>query len=166
MSTNSNNSPNDTSTINNSPNDSSRRNTVRQQPRYFRLTPISKETAVNEIHTYTEDFDPKYKISDEFRDNLLQTLNSRPNDETGTRRGFINVPDSTTQAGLGIIRQLIGRGGCYFHLTTENTGIDFIWHDRAQNKFFFWGTKYPLIRAMKIIDSRIRNVTERMAQPN
>jgi len=136
--------------------------TQRAEPRYFRLSPISAETATNEINTYTEDFDPKFKITEEFKIKLLETLNSRPDDETGTRRGFLNVPDCTTDDGQNIIRQVIGRGGCYFHLTTQNTGIDFIWHDRAQNKFFFWGTKYPLIRAMKIIDKRISMVTQRM----
>ena len=133
---------------------------------FFKLTPISGETATNEILTYTEDFHPKYKISQEFKDNLLQNLANRPTelyDEQGrlnkdaTCRGFLNVPDCDTQEGIDIIRQVIGKGGCYFHMTTDNTGIDFIWHDRAQNKFFFWGTKYSLIRAMKIISRRLEN---------
>ena len=163
MQANSNNSP--------KPTDNSSMNTARQPPRFFKLSPITSETAVNEISTYTEDFDPKYKITQEFKDTLLENLNSRteePYDENGrinaasTCRGFLNVPDCTTQPGQDIIRQVIGKGGCYFHMTTQNTGIDFIWHDRAQNKFFFWGTKFPIIRAMKVIDRRITIVTNRM----
>lgn len=150
---------------------SSPKSTDTSKTTFFKLTPISGETATNEIQTYTEDFDPKYKISQEFKDTILQNLAARPEelyDENGrinkdaTSRGFLNVPDCETQEGLNIIRQVIGKGGCYFHMTTQNTGIDFIWHDRAQNKFFFWGTKYPLIRAMKIINSRLEIVKARM----
>lgn len=141
---------------------------------FFKLTPITGETASNEISTYTENFDPKYKITPEFKDTLLQNLQSRPEDiydqdgklnPNSTCRGFLTVPDCETQEGLNLIRQVIGKGGCYFHLTTQNTGIDFIWHDRAQNKFFFWGTKYPLIRALKIIHNRIQLVRARMNAP-
>ena len=88
---------------------------------FFKLTPITGETASNEIHTYTEDFDPKYKITQDFKDNLLSNLTNRPEDlydEQGrvnpnaTCRGFLNVPDCETQDGLNIIRQVIGKGGC------------------------------------------------------
>jgi len=146
--------------------DTTKTSHVSKPTMFFKLTPITGETATNEILTYTEDFDPKYKITQEFKDNLLKNLESRPVelfDEQGrvnpnaTCRGFLNVPDCETQDGLNIIRQVIGKGGCYFHMTTDNTGIDFIWHDRAQNKFFFWGTKYSLIRAMKIISRRLEN---------
>ena len=121
---------------------------------YFKFTELDAETALNEINTYTNDFDPIYKISPEFKDTLTENINGR---ET-TQRGFLNVPQDPN-----IIRQVIGRGGCYFHMTTQNTGIDFIWHDRSANKFFFWGTKYPLIRAMNIIHKRLEMVSQRMA---
>ena len=68
MQANSNNSP--------KPTDNSSMNTARQPPRFFKLSPITSETAVNEISTYTEDFDPKYKITQEFKDTLLENLNS------------------------------------------------------------------------------------------
>lgn len=135
----------------NSPNMSSQ---APQQPKiYFKFTPLDAETALNEISTYTNDFDPIYKISAEFKETLTNSINSRDT----TLRGFLNVPENPD-----IIRQVIGKGGCYFHMTTSNTGIDFIWHDRSANKFFFWGTKYPLIRAMNIISKRLDIVSERM----
>ena len=121
---------------------------------YYSFTTLDAETALNEINTYTNDFDPIYKISQEFKDTLTSNINERDT----TLRGFLNVPQDPN-----IIRQVIGKGGCYFHMTTQNTGIDFIWHDRSANKFYFWGTKFPLIRAMNIIHKRLEIVSERMA---
>lgn len=121
---------------------------------YYSFTTLDAETALNEINTYTNDFDPVYKISQEFKDTLTSNINERDT----TLRGFLNVPQDPN-----IIRQVIGKGGCYFHMTTQNTGIDFIWHDRSANKFYFWGTKFPLIRAMNIIHKRLEIVSQRMA---
>ena len=121
---------------------------------YYSFTSLNAETALNEINTYTNDFDPVYKISQEFKDTLTSNINERDT----TLRGFLNVPQDPN-----IIRQVIGKGGCYFHMTTQNTGIDFIWHDRSANKFYFWGTKFPLIRAMNIIHKRLEIVSQRMA---
>ena len=124
---------------------------------YYSFTSLDAETALNEIYTYTNDFDPVYKISQEFKDTLTSNINERDT----TLRGFLNVPQDPN-----IIRQVIGKGGCYFHMTTQNTGIDFIWHDRSANKFYFWGTKFPLIRAMNIIHKRLEIVSQRMAAPS
>ena len=120
---------------------------------YFKFSPLTPEQALNEISTYTEDFDPKYNLTQEFQDNLTQSINSRDT----TFRGFLDVSSYHPD----IIKQVIGKGGCYFHLTTTNTKIEFIWHDRAQNRFFFWGTKFPLIKAMNIILHRIILVSQR-----
>jgi hypothetical protein len=51
--------------------------------------------------------------------------------------GHIQIPDDEE-----IIRMVIGKGGCYFYLTTENTNILFIWHNRITKNFEFWG-QYP-----------------------
>ena len=120
---------------------------------YFKFTPLTPEQALNEISTYTEDFDPKYNLTQEFQDNLTQSINSRDT----TFRGFLDVSSYHPD----IIKQVIGKGGCYFHLTTTNTKIEFIWHDRAQNRFFFLCTKFPLIKAMNIILHRISLVSQR-----
>ena len=65
---------------------------------YFKFTDLDAETALNEINTYTNDFDPVYKISPEFKDTLTENINGR---ET-TQRGFLNVPQDPN-----IIRQVV-----------------------------------------------------------
>jgi hypothetical protein len=73
---------------------------------------------------------------------------------------FIQAPSD-----VGIVQQVIGAGGHYFKLTTINTGVDFIWHDRTQNVFLFWGpNNYRVTRALNAISWRIRKITER-SQP-
>jgi hypothetical protein len=39
-----------------------------------------------------------------------------------------------------ITRMVIGKGGCYFYLTTINNYMLFIWHNRDTRQFEFWGT--------------------------
>ena len=115
-------------------------------PLYFKFTPYSNQDALAQINTLTNNFDPQYGISNDFVQQISNTLSV-----DGTLfQGFLYAPTDPN-----ITRQVIGKAGCYFHLTTQNCGIQFIWHDRSTNKFLFWGQKYPLIRAMKIIHSRI-----------
>ena len=65
-----------------------------------------------------------------------------------------------------IARQVIGPGGKYFRMTTENCRVDFIWHDKATNNFLFFGGHKAVIKAMYIINHRIQMCTERNeAQP-
>ena len=75
-------------------------------------------------------------------------------DRIGRRRfttfGYLPAPPS-----VDIVKQVIGTDGYFFKLTTSNTGVDFIWHDRTKNNFLFWGEKPNVIQAMKIIRSRI-----------
>ncbi len=55
------------------------------------------------------------------------------------------------------LKQVIGKDGCYFKLTTENYDIDFIWHDRENHKIKFWGPVANSIKnAFEHIDYRIR----------
>ena len=92
---------------------------------YFKFTDLDAETALNEINTYTNDFDPVYKISPEFKDTLTKNINGR---ET-TQRGFLNVPRPTSSTSHG-------RGGCRFQRLLRIQALT-IWHDRSANK---WGT--------------------------
>ena len=75
-------------------------------------------------------------------------------DRIGRRRfttfGYLPAPPNADVA-----KQVIGADGYYFKLTTNNTGVDFIWHDRVKNNFLFLGEKQCVIQAMKIIRSRI-----------
>jgi len=65
--------------------------------------------------------------------------------------GYIAAPDDDE-----IIRMVIGKGGCYFYLTTEMNNILFIWHNRITKNFEFWG-HYPknVKNAMHAINNRI-----------
>ena len=114
---------------------------------YFKFTEFDSQDALSDINAYTNNFDPQYGISPEFVENLTTNITQKPN----VLQGFLYAPSDPN-----ITRQVIGKGGCYFHMTTQNCAIHFIWHDRQSNKFLFWGDKYPLIRAMKIIYSRIQ----------
>ena len=114
---------------------------------YFKFTEFDSQDALSDINTYTNNFDPQYGISPEFVENLTTNITQNPT----VLQGFLYAPSDPN-----ITRQVIGKGGCYFHMTTQNCAIHFIWHDRQSNKFLFWGDKYPLIRAMKIIYSRIQ----------
>ena len=106
-----------------------------RKPIYFKFTEEPGSNAINHINRLTNNFDPQYGIPIQFVTDLKNTLaNSQ-----STLQGFLYAPTDPD-----ITRQVIGKGGCYFHLTTHNC------------KIHFWGDKYPLIRAMKIISSRIR----------
>ena len=57
-----------------------------------------------------------------------------------------------------IMKQVIGKDGYYFKLTTENNSLDFIWHDMSKKSVDFWGpNKKDISRAISIIKSRIYN---------
>lgn len=114
---------------------------------YFKFTQFSSQDALAQINTLTNNFDPQYGISPEFVKSLTDTLTQKDT----VLQGFLYAPTDPN-----VTRQVIGKGGCYFHMTTQNCGIHFIWHDRQSNKFLFWGDKFQLIHAMKIIYSRIQ----------
>ncbi len=122
-----------------------------QSPKmFFKFTEFDSQDALTQINKLTNNFDPQYGISQEFIDSLTANLTNR----NTILQGFLYAPKDPN-----ITRQVIGKGGCYFHITTQNCAIQFIWHDRNSNKFLFWGDKYPLIRAMNIIHSRILKYT-------
>jgi len=122
-----------------------------QSPKmFFKFTHSSGHDALTQINNLTNNFDPQYGISQQFIDSLSSTLST----DNTVLQGFLYAPKDPN-----ITRQVIGKGGCYFHMTTQNCAIHFIWHDRNSNKFLFWGDKFPLIRAMNIIHSRIQKYT-------
>lgn len=124
----------------------SNQSTSTQPSMFFKFTEFTSPEAIDQINLLTDNFDPKYGISTEFRQTLVDNISSNPT----LLQGFLYAPSDPD-----VTRQVIGKGGCYFHMTTQNCNIHFIWHDRNTNRFLFWGDKYPLIHAMKIIHSRI-----------
>lgn len=64
----------------------------------------------------------------------------------------VNVENVSTDS----IKQVIGKDGCYFKLTTENYDLDFIWHDRNNQKILVWGPiSNNIINALQQINFRI-----------
>lgn len=60
-----------------------------------------------------------------------------------------------------IMRQVIGKGGYYFHLTTKNTNCHFIWYDRHNNKIYIWGNSESVEKAKGVLNHRLRVVKAR-----
>lgn len=117
------------------------------------LIPVHSFVALNHIKELTS----SVTIAPEFMIGLYNTLLTRHNTFCPTI--FTHIPAPTNS---DITRQVIGSNGYYLKLTTNNTGIDFIWHDRENNLFLFWGqNNYGVIRALNIVQRRIQIVTER-----
>ena len=67
--------------------------------------------------------------------------------------GEINVDNIS----MDVIKQVIGKNGCYFIQTTINSDLDFIWHNRTSKAIEFWGPYDNIEYGMNIINSRIKN---------
>jgi hypothetical protein len=125
---------------------------IQRRPQmYFKLEELVAKDSLARIQQLTSDFDPQYGISPEFIAQLKLSLDN----ESVIFQGFLYAPNDPV-----ICKKVIGRGGCYFHKTTQQCQIDFIWHDRTNQKFLFWGKKWPLIRALNAIHRRITNQLE------
>ena len=114
---------------------------------FYKFSHQSSSETFNEIKTLTNDFDINYNITSEFVKNLETKLLDK---EGKILKGFLYAPKDPV-----ITKRVIGKNGCYFHQTTSNCDIEFIWHNRDTNQFLFWGEKFKLIKAMNIIRSRI-----------
>ena len=61
-----------------------------------------------------------------------------------------------------IIRQVIGREGCYFKQITQKTGVYYIWHQREKGFIEIWGPEENLQKAIKQIHNRLYFVISNM----
>lgn len=59
-----------------------------------------------------------------------------------------------------VVKKIIGVDGYYLKLTTSNKGVDFIWHDRENKEFQFWGKYQSCVNAMNEIRYRIAKVEQ------
>lgn len=135
-----------------------------QPPLWFPLSTVSASKAMVDITNITGNFkDMDCKYAQSLLMNLMRQ-NSRGRYETV---GYIPAPPSTMNQSQEIIKQVIGKDGCYFKKTTENCGIDFIYYDQEHEAFMFWGaTNFTVTNAMKIIRNRIcRITTKQFAKP-
>jgi hypothetical protein len=122
-----------------------KKNDQRPQATWFNLLGGNARQVMDHIGQLTNGFaalDPQ----------LTQWLMESIGQRAFTTFGYLPAP-----ADPALTKQVIGKDGYYFKLTTNNTGVDFIWHDRKENHFLFWGPKACVVQAMKIIQSRIRN---------
>ena len=65
-----------------------------------------------------------------------------------------------------VMKQVIGRDGCYFKQITDQTGVSYIWHQRNTRKVEIWGPQNLLQLAVSSIQYRIYMVMMKMAQNN
>ena len=65
--------------------------------------------------------------------------------------GELNVEDLDAD----VLKQVIGKDGCYFIKTTQDCDLDFVWHNRDTEKIEFWGPKDNLARGLRAIKYRL-----------
>lgn len=98
-----------------------------------------------------------YKIGDETKQYLNDVLKINHPDEV-IYRDIISAdrdPD--------IMRQVIGKSGHYFKLTTQNFNLEFIWYNIGKNTIEFWGyNEEDIGKARDIIEMRIKIIHNRM----
>ena len=105
----------------------------------------SATQVLDHIARLTERFS---KLDAHFTYWLINRIGSR----AATTFGYLPAPLASETC-----KQVIGKDGCYFKMTTVNTGVDFIWHDRTENHFLFWGPHQSVLEAMKMIRGRMDN---------
>ena len=105
----------------------------------------SATQVLDHIARLTERFS---KLDAHFTYWLINRIGSRPM----STFGYLPAPLASETC-----KQVIGKDGCYFKMTTVNTGVDFIWHDRTENHFLFWGPHQSVLEAMKMIRGRMDN---------
>ena len=66
----------------------------------------------------------------------------------------------------GVIKQVIGRDGCYFKQITQQTGVKYIWHRRDTNQIEIWGPPNCIPMAICSIQYRLYLVIMKMVQNN
>ena len=117
---------------------------------FYKLEYLTPAAVIHEIEQYTSHNTSTDASLQKYVSDISDTL-AKEDPELTICRGFLYAPTIPD-----ITKTVIGKGGCYFHMTTTKQDIYFIWHDRTSNKFLFWGPKFNLIKAMNIIKHRIQ----------
>jgi hypothetical protein len=83
-----------------------------------------------------------------------QALSLRQENKQYTTFGYIPAPPDSD-----VTRQVIGKDGYFFKMTTTLCDCDFIWHDRKNQVFLFWGSsKFKVVKALNSIRWRIHKI--------
>ena len=99
----------------------------------------------------------EYNIGEDTKTYLNSKMSSHDAKET-IYYDTINADSSSD-----IMKQVVGKGGHYFKLTTLNFNVEFIWYDKIKNKIEFWGyAKDDIENAKQLIDMRIKLIHNRM----
>jgi hypothetical protein len=86
----------------------------------------------------------------------MDVLLYKINNTKGIYYGVLDAPEDTDTN-----KKIIGKGGCYFYKTTVENRILFIWHNRENKKYEFWGSSfYGMINSMNAISTRIEKYSE------
>ena len=120
---------------------------IQLEPMYYSFNELPKKDALSKIKGFTADFS-NLSADQAFIDSLTEKLDT----DGSILEGYLYAPTDPD-----VCRQVIGKDGCYFHITTQKQDIAMIWHDRTCNRpvFRFWGEKHNLVRAMNAIRYRI-----------
>jgi hypothetical protein len=119
------------------------KNKVFVPPIRYELMPQTEHETLSNIYILTNGF---CNLPKNLVDWICYDVRSRP----VTYFGRITAPPSAS-----LNKQIIGFEGCYLKLTTQNTGVNFIWYDNSRNEYHFWGEYSRCIRAMNEIRYRI-----------
>ena len=91
---------------------------------------------------------------DENINRFIEVLRLRQKKSQYTTFGYIPAPPDSY-----ITRQVIGKDGYFFKMTTTLCQCDFIWHDRQNNVFLFWGSStFKVVKALNSIRWRIHKI--------
>jgi len=115
---------------------------------------LEKQTAFETLIQLSKLTHGFYDVPVDFAQWIIADVRSR----NFTSFGYLPAPLSNSD----LIKQVIGIEGYYLKLTTEKTGVDFIWHDRECNEFHFWGEHSCCIKAMNEIRYRISKISAEM----
>ena len=124
----------------------------------FNLIPIKYD--IRAVDSYAALMHIRYlsdnitNVSPEFVIELYNTFIDRSRNRRPTMFGYMDAPCKE------ITKQVIGSDGYFFKLTTVKCGIDFIWHDRENKTFLFWGpSNFRTVKAMNAIRYRIKKLS-------
>ena len=123
------------------------KNTI-MPPTWFNLVKISNYEMLSDISNLTNQF---LDLPPDLASWIIYDAHTRPYSFYGS----IPAPPSND-----LVKQIIGINGYYLKLTTQNSLVDFIWHDRVLNEFQFWGAYQNCVKAMNAIRYRICKYVE------
>lgn len=125
----------------------------------FPLSEIPSGQALRDLHQFTQGFHSLLKAGQgAYVNDLHQQILMRHTTIVGYLEAASYKPD--------VLKKVIGANGYYLKLTTTQCGIYFIWYDSVLKNVLFWApNRFTIIKAMKIIRSRLRKYSAALMAP-